>query len=204
MMLGIYSMTVQGIQGGILYMISSGLTGGGLFLIVAMLEHRRARRGVDDFGGLAARMPLLFFLFMVMSLGAIGLPGLNGFPAEFLVITGAIRAGLGTHPIVSPWYGYLAGLGVVLSAVYMLWMFQRVMYGEAPEALRDSKDLDRGESFSLWPIVAAVFFIGIGSAVFTEPMLPAVQSTIESVQQGVPPEVVDVPGNDLTPEGSIP
>ncbi|MCA1597377.1 MAG: NADH-quinone oxidoreductase subunit M, partial [Chloroflexi bacterium] len=180
MMLGIFAMTVQGISGSVLYMINSGITGAALYIIADLLYRRRRSRNINDFGGLAPKMPLLFFIFLFVALGAIGLPGLNGFVSEFLVLLGAIRSS-----VVSPSYGYAAGAGVVLSSVYMLWMFQRVMYGQRPAALDDAPDLEGSEKWCLWPFVVVILAIGLGSAWLTQPMRPASSSVIEAVQNGV-------------------
>lgn len=199
-MLGIFSMTKQGLEGAILYMINSGLTAGALFLIADLLYRRRGTRRISDFGGLAARMPHLYFVFMVVALGAIGLPGLNGFPSEFLVLLGAVRAGFPDPGVAQPIYGYLAGAGVVLSSVYMLWMFQRVMFGKAPDRLKDASDLQPDEKWSLWPFIAVIFFIGVGSAVFTQPMDPAISKT-RLIMQGAAEVNHEVgPAPDVRPE----
>ena len=197
-MLGIFSMTVQGMEGGILYMINSGLTGAGLFIIADLLYRRRRSRLINEFGGLARRMPLLFFFFLIIALGAIGLPGLNGFTSEFLVLLGAIRT-----PIVSPWFGYLSGMGVVLSAVYMLWMFQRVMYGRLPVALENAPTLDLREKVSLWPIVLVVIFIGVGSAVFTRPMDKSVEMVRTAIQRGTSLTSYRAPTPDASSDSSV-
>src|SRR6187397_1674908 len=120
--LGICAMNVQGLQGAVYQMLAHGVSTGGLFLIVGMLSDRRHTRLISEFGGLKAVMPRLTAAFMIITLASIGLPGLNGFVGEFLILLGAFR-----------WdapYAVFAATGVILSAVYMLWMFQRVYYGD--------------------------------------------------------------------------
>jgi NADH-quinone oxidoreductase subunit M len=199
MMLGIFSMTIQGLDGAVLYMVNAGLTGGALFIIADLLERRRGSRLIADFGGLAGRMPHLFFIFMVVMLGAAGLPGLNGFTGEFLVLLGAIRSGAVGAGVVSPVYGYAAGLGVVLSVVYMLWMFQRVMFGSAGQVAQEMPDLGGREKLALWPVVLVIFFIGFGSSTLTRPMFEATHQQIEAVQQGVTGLALPSPEADRVP-----
>src|SRR5258705_7986492 len=119
--LGICAMNVNGLQGAVYQMLAHGVSTGGLFLVVGMLSDRRHTRLISEFGGLKAVMPRLTAAFMIITLASIGLPGLNGFIGEFLIILGAFR--------LDPRYAVFSGVGAILSAVYMLWMFQRVYYG---------------------------------------------------------------------------
>jgi NADH-quinone oxidoreductase subunit M len=120
-MLGLFVWNTQGLSGGILQSINHGLSTGALFLAVGILYERRHTREIADFGGLAATLPWFAALFMIACLSSIGLPGLNGFIGEFLVLLGAFQA----WPVVSA----IAALGVILAAIYLLWMYQRVMFG---------------------------------------------------------------------------
>ncbi|HET6385839.1 MAG TPA: NADH-quinone oxidoreductase subunit M [Armatimonadota bacterium] len=194
--LGIFSLTQQGIEGSILYMINSGLTGAGLFFIADLLYRRRGSRAIRDFGGMAAAAPVFFFVFMVTALAAIGLPGLNGFTSEFLVLVGAIRANA-----VSPVFGYFAASGVVLSSIYMLWMFQRVMYGRRPAPLDGVADLQPDENTTLWPLIATFILIGVWSALVTQPMQPSVNATISAIDRGAGPTQT-APALDLLMPGA--
>src|SRR5499433_398175 len=115
--LGIAAMNTQGVQGAVFQMLNHGVSTGGLFLIVGMLSDRRHTRLIAEYGGLKTVMPRLVAAFLIVTLSSIGLPGLNGFVGEFLILLGAFRA--------NPWAGVLAVSGVVLGAVYMLWMYQR-------------------------------------------------------------------------------
>ncbi len=153
-MLGIFVFNVQGMEGGILQMINHGLSTGALFLIVGMLYERRHTRLIADYGGLTKKMPMLAIFFLVMTLSSIGLPGLNGFVGEFLVLVGTFKA--------NKLYAVLAATGVILSACYMLWMFQRVMFNKMtnPEN-KKLKDINKREWAMLLPITILVFWIGI-------------------------------------------
>ena len=119
--LGLCAMNVQGVQGAVYQMLNHGISTGGLFLIVGMLSDRRHTRLISEFGGLKAVMPQLVAAFLIITLASIALPGMNGFVGEFLILLGAFRW--------SPQLTAFAATGVILSAVYMLWMFQRVNYG---------------------------------------------------------------------------
>ena len=119
--LGICAMNTQGVQGAVYQMLNHGVSTGGLFLIVGMLSDRRHTRLIAEFGGLKKVMPRLVAAFLIITLSSIGLPGLNGFVGEFLILLGAFRW--------DPRLAAFAATGVILSAVYMLWMFQRVNYG---------------------------------------------------------------------------
>ncbi len=153
-MLGIFVFNIQGMEGGILKMINHGLSTGALFLIVGMLYERRHTRLIADYGGLAKKMPILAIFFLVMTLSSIGLPGLNGFVGEFLVLVGTFKA--------NKVYAVFAATGVILSACYMLWMFQRVMFNKMtnPEN-KKLKDINKREWALLLPITILVFWIGI-------------------------------------------
>jgi len=118
-MLGIFAFNIQGIEGGITQMINHGLSTGALFLIVGMLYERRHTRMIADFGGLTKQIPVFATFFMIVTLSSIGLPGLNGFVGEFLILVGTFKTRI--------LYASLATSGIILAAVYMLWMFQRVM-----------------------------------------------------------------------------
>ena len=115
---------MQGVQGAVYQMLNHGVSTGGLFMIVGMLSDRRHTRLISEFGGLKAVMPRLVAAFLLITLSSIALPGMNGFVGEFLILLGAFRW--------SPQLTAFAATGVILSAVYMLWMFQRVNYGESP------------------------------------------------------------------------
>jgi NADH-quinone oxidoreductase subunit M len=180
--LGICAMNVQGMQGAVYQMLAHGVSTGGLFLIVGMLSDRRHTRLISEFGGLKKVMPRLTAAFLIITLASIGLPGLNGFVGEFLIMLGAFR-----------WdarYVVGAGLGVILSAVYMLWMFQRVYYGAVThEENAALPDLRPREWAAVVPVVAMSLFMGIFPNVFLAPMEPSVARVVERVQSVQPVRV---------------
>jgi NADH-quinone oxidoreductase subunit M len=177
--LGICAMNVQGVQGAIYQMLAHGVSTGGLFLIVGMLSDRRHTRLIAEFGGLKHAMPRLTAAFLIITLASIGMPGLNGFVGEFLIMLGAFRW--------DPRYVVAAGLGVILSAVYMLWMFQRVYYGPVThEENATLPDLRRHEWASAVPLCAMALVMGIFPTLFLRPTEPAVRKVVEQVQFAVP------------------
>jgi len=153
-MLGIFAFNMQGLEGGIYQMLNHGISTGGLFLIVGMIYERRHTRMIADFGGLSKVMPKLAVFFMIVTLSSIALPGTNGFVGEFLILLGVFRSNM--------LYALLAATGVILGAVYMLWMFQRVMFGEVTkEANKVLTDLTKREISILCAIVFFVFLMGL-------------------------------------------
>jgi NADH-quinone oxidoreductase subunit M len=174
-MLGMFALTAQGLEGSILQMINHGLSTGALFLIVGMIYERRHTRLIAEFGGLSKVMPVFAVFFMAFTLSSIGLPGLNGFVGEFLILLGTFK--------VYPWYAVFAASGVIFAAVYMLWMFQRVMFGEItnPKNL-GLKDLSAREVVVLLPILVFVVWIGVYPNTFLKPMEPSVKNFIKQVE----------------------
>ncbi len=172
--LGIFALNAVGIEGAIIVMISHGLSTGALFLIVGMIYERRHTRMIADFGGLWQVMPVFGTFFLIFTLASIGLPGTSGFVGEFLTLLGAFRTYIP--------YAVLGATGVVLSAIYMLWMFQRVMQGEAdkPEN-RALVDLSMREIAVLAPLVVLVFWLGIYPKTFTDVMHRSVERVIAQV-----------------------
>jgi NADH-quinone oxidoreductase subunit M len=175
-MLGMFAMTIQGVQGSILQMINHGLSTGALFLIVGMIYERRHTRLIVEFGGLSKVMPLFAVFFMIFTLSSIGLPGLNGFVGEFLILLGAFK--------VVPIYTVFAASGVIFAAVYMLWMFQRVMFGEVTNPKNEGlADLSAREVTVLVPILIFVVWIGVYPNTFLAPMEPSVKHFIRQVEE---------------------
>ncbi len=186
--LGICAMNVQGIQGAVYQMLAHGVSTGGLFLIVGMLSDRRHTRLISEFGGLKGVMPKLTAGFLLMTLASIGLPGMNGFVGEFLIMLGAFKA--------DPRYVAVAGLGVILSAVYMLWMFQRVFYGPVTNPKNASlPDLSLREWVALVPLVALAIGMGVAPGVFIRPTDVAVKAVVERLES-VRTERVAAPAAD--------
>jgi NADH-quinone oxidoreductase subunit M len=172
--LGTCAVNIQGIEGSVYQMINHGVSTGGLFMIVGMLSDRRHTRLISEFGGLKSVMPRFVAVFMLVTLSSIALPGLNGFVGEFLILIGAFQW---SRTITA-----FATTGVILSAVYMLWMFQRVNYGEVTnEKNRTLPDLTPREWAMMIPTVAMAIFMGVAPQVFLRPMAPAVNKVIERI-----------------------
>ncbi len=187
--LGISAMNLQGVQGAVYQMLAHGVSTGALFLIVGMLSDRRHTRLIKEFGGLKQVLPKFSSAFLVVTLASIGLPGLNGFVGELLILVGAFRW--------DPRLAAFAATGVLLSAVYMLWMFQRVNYGPVTkEANASLPDLTMRERFTLWPAVAVTIVMGVFPMVFLRPMEPAVARLIDQVRRNQS-QSVQAPGAAL-------
>jgi NADH-quinone oxidoreductase subunit M len=181
-MLGLFALNPQGVQGGILQMINHGLSTGALFIIVGMIYERRHTRDMDAFGGLWKVMPVYGVLTLIVTLSSMGLPGLNGFVGEFTILLGAF----GSKAIGSPWYAGLAAIGVILAAVYMLYMFQKMFLGPAenPKNL-DLKDLNWREIITLIPLLILIFWIGLYPKPFFALIAPAVDNLVAVVETAV-------------------
>jgi NADH-quinone oxidoreductase subunit M len=175
-MLGMAALNTQGVQGSIYQMLNHGLSTGALFLAVGMIYDRRHTRLIKEFGGLWAPLPVYAAIFMVVMLSSAGLPGLNGFVGEFLILLGAF----GVYPTAT----VVAVSGIVLGAVYLLWMYQRVMFGPLENAAnRVLPDLSRREIAVFAPIVVMLFVMGMYPQPFLSRMEPSVQAYVSRVQQ---------------------
>lgn len=183
--LGIAAWNVQGLQGAVYQMLAHGVSTGGLFAVVGMLSDRRHTRLISEFGGLKKVMPRLTAAFLIMTLASVGLPGMNGFVGEFLIMLGAFRW--------DPRFVVVAGLGVILSAVYMLWMFQRVYYGPVThEANRTLPDLSPREWATIGPLCAMAIVMGVFPTVFLKPMEPAVTALVHRLEAHRPMQLEQV------------
>jgi NADH-quinone oxidoreductase subunit M len=171
-MLGLFAANSQGYAGAMLQMINHGISTGALFLLVGVIYERRHTRLIADFGGLWKPLPVFSSVFLVVTLSSIGLPGLNGFVGEFLVLLGAFRA--------QWWWGALAATGVILSAVYMLWMFQRVVFGPVTHAENEKlSDLGTRERLVFAPLIVLIFWLGVMPQPFIDRMQPSLDRTLE-------------------------
>jgi NADH-quinone oxidoreductase subunit M len=175
-MLGIFALNTQGLSGAILQMVNHGISTGALFLLVGMIYERRHTRLIEDFGGIAHVMPVFATAFMIIALSSIGLPGTNGFVGEFLILLGMFKA--------NQVFAILGTSGIIIAAVYMLWMIQRVFYGEVThEENKGLKDINWREKFLLVPLIVMVFWIGFYPKPFLKLIEPSVVNLVETVQQ---------------------
>ncbi|MEZ5317319.1 MAG: NADH-quinone oxidoreductase subunit M [Vicinamibacterales bacterium] len=177
--LGLCALTVTGVQGAVYQMLAHGVSTGGLFLIVGMLSDRRHTKLIAEYGGLKGVVPQLVGAFLLVTLASVALPGMNGFVGEFLILLGTFgsRSLSWAHALTA-----VAASGVILSAVYMLWMFQRVNYGPITnEKNRGLRDLSTREWIVIAPVCAMAIFMGVVPGLFLTPMEPAVRRTVESV-----------------------
>ena len=175
-MLGIFSLTPQGIAGAIIQMVNHGLSTGALFLMVGYLYERRHTRKLDAFGGIWKVMPFLGALGLIITLSSAGLPGLNGFVGEFTILVGSFSsAALG-----SGWFAGISALGVILAAVYLFFMFEKVFLGPVKHAENAGlKDLSFRETLVVAPIIALIFAIGL----FPQPVFDLIQPSVDGLVQ---------------------
>lgn len=181
-MLGLFALNPQGIQGGVLQMVNHGISTGALFLIVGMIYERRHTREMDAFGGLWKIMPLYGALTLIVALSSMGLPGLNGFVGEFTILLGAWEAGQAGGSLGSYFYAGFAAIGVILAAIYMLTMFQKLFLGPLDkEENRQLKDLNWREIVTLVPLIILIFWIGLYPKPFFSLMAPAVDKLVANL-----------------------
>jgi len=170
--LGIFALNEQGLQGAMYQMLNHGISTGALFLLVGMIYDRRHTRLIDEFGGLADPLPVFSTIFMIVTFSSIGLPMLNGFVGEFLILLGAFKANVT--------FAVIATSGVILSAVYMLWVYQRVIFGEVTNPKNKKlADLDFREKLILVPLVVLIFWMGIYSESFLRRMDGSVNQVLQ-------------------------
>ena len=188
--LGICAMNTMGVQGAVYQMLAHGISTGGLFLIVGMLSERRHTRQIVEFGGLKEVMPQLVAAFLLITLASVALPGTNGFVGEFLILVGSFN---GLFDVTNArYYTAIAATGVILSAVYMLWMFQRVNHGPLTNAKnRGLRDLSPREWVVIAPICAMAILMGVVPGWFLTPMEPSVRKTVQTVVRTVNPVNTD-------------
>ena len=173
--LGIFALTSQGLQGGVVQMINHGLSTGALFLLVGMIYERRHTKQIADFGGLAKVMPIYAGAFLFMTFASIGLPGLNGFIGEFLVLLGSYA----TLPV----YTILAATGVILAAIYLLWAYERVFTGPITnDANLGLSDLNIREIVVLVPLIALVILLGVYPKVALNVIEPSTEAVLDRVE----------------------
>ena len=175
--IGTFALNTEGLTGGVLQMVNHGVSTGALFLLVGMIYERRHTREISELGGLQKPAPLLAAVFMVVMLSSVGLPGLNGFVGELLVLLGAFNA--------HRWWAVVAAAGVILAAVYLLWAYQRVFHGRAEGANAEMPDLRWREGLLMVPFIAAIVFMGVYPKPVIERVEPAVDAIIAHVEDNV-------------------
>jgi len=179
--LGLFALNPIGVTGSVYQMLNHGISTGGLFLLVGMIYERRHTREIKDFGGITRVMPLFAITFMIITLSSVALPGTNGFIGEFLILLGAWQK--------SPGLAAIAATGVIFGAVYMLWMFQRVMFGPITHKENEKlHDLTYREMLVMAPLIVAVFVMGIYPNFFFEKMEPSIQRFIARSTVSIPIE----------------
>jgi NADH-quinone oxidoreductase subunit M len=180
--LGLFAFTEQAVTGGVLQMVNHGLATGALFLLVGMVYERTHTRQLDEMGGLYAVMPWLLGAFLFAVFASAGLPGLNSFIGEFLVIVGTFA--------VSHVFGSLAAVAVVLAAIYLLWSYQRMAYGPVREEHRGLRDVTRREVLVLAPVLALMVVFGVYPSLATRSIEPSTRAVIQRVAPDHPTNVV--------------
>jgi NADH-quinone oxidoreductase subunit M len=183
-MLGLFALNAQGVEGGILQMINHGLSTGALFLLVGMVYEQTHTREFSVYGGLWKIMPVFGAFMLIVSLSSMGLPGLNGFVGEFTILLGAF----GSKAIGSPWFAGVAALGVIMAAVYILYMFQKIFLGPEGSIVEEVKkhghalrDLNAREIITTVPLLVFIFWIGLYPKPFFDLMAPAVTKLLAGV-----------------------
>jgi NADH-quinone oxidoreductase subunit M len=174
-MLGLFAMNPYGIKGGLFQMLNHGISTSGLFLAVGIVYERRHTRMIADFGGLSKTMPVYATIFMIMTMSSIGLPLLNGFIGEGMILMGAFQS--------FPWAAVVATLGIILGAAYMLWMFQRVMFGPITPANEKMEDLNLREVLYFAPLVIAAFWIGL----YPKPLMDVMDAPVRKLVTQINP-----------------
>ncbi|MGA8440434.1 MAG: NADH-quinone oxidoreductase subunit M [Candidatus Sulfotelmatobacter sp.] len=169
--LGIFSFTQAGLNGAMFVMLAHGVSTGGLFMLAGIMHERRHTYEISEFGGLGSPMPVYAASYLVIVLASAGLPLLNGFIGEFLVLSGTFQA--------RPIFGILAATGVIWSSIYLLWMYQRVFYGKVTHAVNNSLgDLSGFEKWAVWPCAVAALVMGVAPILWLAAIDPAVQAAL--------------------------
>ncbi len=173
--IGMFSLNTEGLEGGILQMVNHGLSTGALFLLVGWIYERQHTREISKLGGLQSAAPIFAGVFMVVMLSSIGLPGLNGFVGEFLTLLGAFAA--------HRWWAIVAATGVIIAALYLLWAYQRVFHGRVNDDNPPMKELTFREGLIMAPFLIGIVFMGIYPKPVIDRMEPAVDALIEHVER---------------------
>ncbi|RMH77719.1 MAG: NADH-quinone oxidoreductase subunit M [Actinomyces sp.] len=177
--LGTFALNREGLEGGLLQMVNHGLSTGALFLLVGMIYERRHTRQIAALGGLQKPAPLLAGVFMVVMLSSVGLPGLNGFVGEFLVLLGGF--------VAHRWWAVVAATGVIVAALYLLWAYQRVFHGPAEGPNAEIRDLTWREALTLAPLLVGIVFLGV----YPKPVLDRIEPAVSALVAHVDAHVED-------------
>ena len=173
--LGTFALTTTAVTGGVMQSINHGLSTGALFILVGMIYERRHTRQIDELKGLQKVAPIFAGVFMIVMLSSIGVPGLNGFVGEFMILIGSFAT--------ARWWVTVAAAGVILAALYLLWAYQRVFHGEPDDANKDFAELKWKEASLLLPIIGLIVFTGVYPKPMLERIEPSVKAFIEHVEQ---------------------
>jgi NADH-quinone oxidoreductase subunit M len=173
--IGVFGLSTQGLQGGVLQMVNHGLSTGALFLLVGMIYERRHTRQIGELGGLQKAAPIFAGVFMVVMLSSVALPGLNGFVGEFLVLIGTF--------VTHRWWAVVGAVGVILAAIYLLWAYQRVFQGRPEGANAVFPEMRRREFFLLAPLIVLIVFLGVYPKPVLDRIAPSVDSLVTHVEQ---------------------
>jgi NADH-quinone oxidoreductase subunit M len=184
-MLGIFALTLQSVQGALMVMINHGISTGALFLLIGMIYERRHTRLIDAYGGIARVVPMFAALLTLVSLSSIGLPGTNGFVGEFLVLIGSFK----THP----WYALAGTTGVIFAAAYLLWAIQRILFNSLDKPENEHiPDLNRRELAIMGALTAAILWLGIYPAPVLKRMERSADAFVQQVQNGAAPRTASL------------
>lgn len=178
-MLGLFALNPEGVAGAILQMVNHGLSTGALFLLIGMIYEQTHTREIKVYGGLWKVTPIFGTIMLIASLSSMGLPGLNGFVGEFTILLGAF----GSKAIGNPWYAGISAIGVIMAAVYILYMFQKVFLGPAGEITHhhELKDLNWREIITVVPLIVFMFWIGLYPKPFFDILAPAVEKLLSAL-----------------------
>ncbi len=195
--IGAFALTGEAVSGAVLQMVNHGIVTAALFLLVAMLYRRRQTMNVEDLGGLQQRAPVMAATFTVVVLAAIGVPGLNGFVGEFLILAGTFL----THR----WWAVVAVVGVVLAAVYLLWAYQQVFHGQEKPSERDKpfREITWREGAVLAPLIVAIVALGVYPRPVLDRITPSVNQLITHVEQVAHPNIPAAGQPDPTSPGEV-
>jgi NADH-quinone oxidoreductase subunit M len=191
--MGLFALNVEGVEGSVLQMVNHGISTGALFILLGFLYTRRHTYEIAKLNGIAKVAPVFAGIFTVVMLSSIGLPGLNGFVGEYLVLLGTF--------IAHRWWALVATAGVIIAALYLLWAYQRVFHGEPDEENRNFPDLNLTEKLVMVPLLVLIVFLGVYPKPVLDRIEPSVQRVITRMEAEVPgfEQPVTQGGSELTP-----